>query len=529
MPQLSRLLEGGISGPLTSTYPPLTGPAWSSFMTGKTPAQHGVLEFFRRHPGTYRQELNTRQDIDGKSLWSYLSEAGKSTGVMGVPLTYPPEPVNGFMITGLLTPPGRRDFIYPPGLLDELESHLGSYILRHDEKYRKHNPFPLIKEEYEVLENNTRAALYLMNHKKWDFFMVHILGTDRIQHEFWHTLDPQHPAHDSSESEHLGDVVADYFAKLDVSVGRLLANLEDDTAVLLMSDHGFGPVYKFINFNTWLLKQGYLRLKRNPQTIFRQLLLKFGFNYTVFANLVLKLGFGRQTVRMGRAKRENWQRRLFLSLNDVDWSRSKAYSMGNFGQLYVNLVGREPAGCVQPGPAYEALLQELTERLQSMLDPEDGRPVIERIMRREEVYQGIYADQAPDLVFFTRDMQYKAMGLSDFSSAKVFEPVFGTTGHHRMNGILVSYLPGVFKRNEQLQNANIYDLAPTILYLMGVKIPSSMDGQVLLDLFTEEYRTEHPIQYELNAPDEGRREELQLTEQEQEYLAEMLRALGYVN
>lgn len=528
LPNLQRLIQSGVSGPLFSTYPPLTGPAWSSFMTGKSPAQHGVLEFFRRQEGTYRQVLNSRLDIDGKSLWMRLSEGGKKVGVVGIPLTYPPEAVNGFMITGLLTPPGRRDFTYPTDLLDELESQLGEYILRHDEKYRRNNPHPLLEEENKVLENNTQAALYLMTHKEWDFFMVHFYGTDRMQHEFWHIMDPKHPQHDPEEAARLGNVVEDFFERVDASVGRLLESLDGEVPVIVMSDHGFGPVHKFINFNTWLIQQGLLCLKRDPQTRIRYLLFKLGFNYTVLGNLILKIGLGKQTVRVGRAKREEWQRVLFLSLNDIDWSRSKVYSIGNFGQLYVNLKGREPHGIVTPGEEYEAVIEDLIQRLTTMSDPDTGDLVIQKIMRREEVYKGGYVDRAPDVMFYTRNMEYKPMGLSDFSSNKVFQPVFGTTGHHRMNGILIGSGTGVFRENALIENALIYDLAPTILYLMDQKIPAEMDGRILTELFTDEFLSTHTIIRAEEDTSEVSKEAMNLTDQEQAELESMLRSLGYV-
>ncbi len=528
LPNLSRLIQTGIHGDLTSTFPPLTGPAWSSFMSGKSPARHGVLEFFRRKEGTYRQVLNSRLDIDGKLLWRLLSEGDNTVGVMGIPLTYPPEEINGFMITGLLTPPGRRDFTYPRNLLKEIENHVGSYRLRHDEKYRKNNPHPFIKEQNEILENNTQVALYLMTHKPWDVFMVHILGTDRIQHEFWHTLDVNHPNHDPVELERVGNVVEDFFKRVDLSVGRLLDALDEDTAIMIMSDHGFGPVYKFINFNTWLLEQGLLTLKNTLGTKLRYLLFQLGFNYNVLGNWILKLGLGKQAKKMGRAKREDWQRQLFLSLNDVDWSKSKVYSMGNFGQLYVNLKGREPKGAVSPGIEYENLISDLTQRLNAMMDPESGEPVVEQIIRTDEVYDGPYAGRAPDLMFFTRNMEYKAMGLSDFSSNKVFEPVFGTTGHHRMNGILICNGPGMFKEGAKIEGARIYDLAPTILYLMGQAVPQTMDGKVLVELFTDAFREEHPLVYtesDTTGTDQG---QMGLTDQEEAELESVLRSLGYV-
>ena len=528
LPNLNRLIQTGISSPLLSTFPPLTGPAWSSFMTGKSPALHGVLEFFRRKEGTYHQVLNSRLDIDGNSLWRYLSDAGKDVGVMGVPLTYPPEQIKGFMITGLLTPFGRRDFTYPLSLLDELEDQLGSYLLRHDEKYRPNNPYPFIKEQFEILENNTQAALYLLENKTWDVFMMHFLGTDCVQHELWHTLDPTHPNHDPVEVERLGNVVEDFFKRVDASIGRLLEAIDNDIAVIVMSDHGFGPVYKFINFNTWLLKQGLLRLKKTPGTWLRYLLFRLGFNYNVLGNWILKLGLGKQAKRMGRAKREDWQRRVFLSLNDVNWSQSKVYSMGNFGQLYVNLKGREPRGIVSPGAEYEDLINDLSERLKALKDPTTNEPVIDRIIRKEEVYTGPYASRAPDLMFFTHNMQYKAMGLSDFSSNRVFDPVFGTTGHHRMNGILICCGPGRFKQGAETEGACIQDLAPTILYLLGQGVPMEMDGKVLLELFTDEFRDNHPVVYAESGTSGIKEDEMILTDQEKAQLESMLRSLGYV-
>ena len=529
MPNLRQLIQGGISGELTSTYPPLTGPAWSSFMTGKSPSHHGVLEFFHRINGEYRQKLNNPFDIDGSSLWQLLSSAGKRVGVLGVPLTYPPERINGFLITGLLTPAGRRDFTHPPELLDELEEKIGTYRLRHDEKYRKSNPEPFIQEQYEILENNTQAIEYLMTHKSWDFMMAHILGTDRMQHEFWHVIDPRHPQHDPIESEKLGNVLLDFFREVDNAIGRII-NLAGDAAIIIMSDHGFGPVYKFINFNTWLLEKKFLKLKRSFGTQLRYLIFKMGFNYTQLGNWILKLGLGKRAKKLGRGKREDLQRRVFLSLNDVDWSRSRVYSMGNFGQLFVNLEGREPMGIVSPGEEYESLLDELTQELLSLTDPETKQPVVEKIFRRDDIYNGPYSEQAPDLVFFTQRMEYKAMGLSDFSSPKIIEPVYGTTGHHRMNGVLICNKPGVFKQSDgEIEEAHIYDLTPTILYLMDLNIPESMDGKVLFDLFTDEFRENCDPKYSNPDFDEGTRDQNDLTEQEEAKLAEILRSLGYVN
>jgi predicted AlkP superfamily phosphohydrolase/phosphomutase len=240
------------------------------------------------------------------------------------------------------------------------------------------------------------------------------------------------------------------------------------------------------------------------------------------------LGLGKQAKQLGRAKREDWQRRIFLSLNDVEWSKTKVYSIGNFGQMYVNLKGREPSGIVSPGAEYENLINDLIRRLQAMKDPTTNEPVIDQIFRREEIYTGHYASQAPDLVFTTRRMQYKAMGLSDFSSNRVFDPVYGTTGHHRMEGILICYGPGRFKQSTETIDARIYDLAPTILYLLGQEIPVEMDGNVLLELFTDDFRQNHPVVYAESDTSETTKDQSGLTDQEKAQLETMLRSLGYV-
>lgn len=202
--------------------------------------------------------------------------------------------------------------------------------------------------------------------------------------------------------------------------------------------------------------------------------------------------------------------------------------MGNFGQLYVNLKGREAQGIVSPGAEYEELLDDLTRRLRALVDPETGEPVIEQIFRRDDLYDGPYAEQSADLMFLTKDMNYKAMGLSDFSSPRVFDSVYGTTGHHRMNGIMIWNAPGAVREGVRFEGARIHDLAPTLLYVMGLPIPKTMDGRVLLELFTPEFRQQRVVHYAEDGGDHWDREDSVYSDQEQSEMREMMRALGYV-
>lgn len=527
LPTLSGIMTRGGHGKLRSTYPPLTGPAWSSFMTGKSPGNHGIFEFFRRQEDSYSQVLSGPSSIDGKALWRLLSDAGRKVGVMNVPLTYPPEEVNGFLISGLLTPRDCDDWAYPQGLVEELREHVGPYLIHHDAKYTKSNVENLIAEQHAILKSRTEAALYLMKAKEWDLFMVHYYGSDRMTHEFWHLLDPSHPQHDPQEYERFGNVVLAFFQKLDADLGRLISELNQDDVLMLMSDHGMGKVTKFINVNSWLLSEEFIRLREDVASRFRYALFRLGFNYYSLGKLVLKLGLGSQAIRMGRGRRQQLQEKVFCSFRDVDWSTTRAYSMGNYGQIFVNLKGREPQGCVDPGREYEQVLDELTDKLYGLVDPESGRRIIERVFRRDEVHAGRYVDRAADLMFLTRDMEYKALGLSDFNSPRTLELVYGCTGNHRMDGIFALQGETVIREGVTVEGAAIQDLTPTILYLLGVPIPCEMDGRVLKDVFTPGFWRDHPVQYSDTEDWAPMPEERGYSPKEEEELTRTLRGLGY--
>lgn len=528
LPNLRALLSSGVHGSLESTYPPLTAPAWASFMTGKLPGGHGLMEFFRRDPSSYRQVLNSRADIDGRSIWRVLSEAGKHVGVVSVPLTWPPEPVRGFMVTGLLTP-RRKDVTYthPPELAAELDQAVGGYHLQHTEKYVTDNPDRLLREEHAILENRLDAARYLMSNKPWDFFMLHILGTDVLQHGFWHDMDPSHVQHTPEGHRRYGRVILDFYRRIDQRLPELLELLPEDAYVMVMSDHGFGPLRKYINFNTWLLQEGFLVLKRNVWTRLRHLAFRLGYGYRLAWDIGARTGIVRWIIQLGRGNQEQTQRKVFLSLADVDWSRTRAYSAGNFGQLYVNLEGREPQGSVAPGREFEAVLRDLEAALRGLRDPDSGEPVVDRIWRGPELWQGPYADRAPDLFFFTREMLYKAMGLSDFGSNRVFDDLYGTRAHHHMDGIFMLSGP-MIRRGHRLEGARLVDLAPTIYHLMGVPIPTDLDGNVLVEALDGELASRPPTYESGRGHDQGQTDG-GYSSDEEAALVEMLRDLGYVD
>lgn len=529
MPTLAQLRSEGASGRLRSIVPPVTAPAWCTFMTGKNPGKHGIFEFFMRSPGSFEElPVNSRMR-EGRTLWELLGDAEKQVLVVGVPVTYPPTPVRGNLVGDFLTPRGERRFTYPPSLLDEIERATGPYELYHMEVYRKGQAHLVLEELERVLEANRRSYKWLLQNKPWDFAMLHVWGTDRYGHELWHILDAKHPMHDPAETAIHGPRCLAYWKRVDAVV-REWMDAAPDAAVLVLSDHGFGPIHRFLVFNVWLLQQGFMRLKPGLGTFARRGLFELGITPTLGYRAAMKLGFARMRLAAGVGTRGRLFQKInqtFLSLRDVDWSRTRVYSKGNYGQMFLNLVGREPHGIVTKGAEANRVLDELTAALRELKDPQTGGPLIAEIYRAEEIYEGPHLDRAPDLTFLPVDMRNKALGTVDFTSNRFVEWVYGNSGDHRMDGIFFFRGEGV-KPGFELRNARLMDVAPTILHYLGEEVPSDFDGAVLETSFTDAERAARPVRRGEAAGSGASFSGAELTEAEMEEIRTRLKGIGYI-
>jgi predicted AlkP superfamily phosphohydrolase/phosphomutase len=203
----------------------------------------------------------------------------------------------------------------------------------------------------------------------------------------------------------------------------------------------------------------------------------------------MRAGFARVRLAAGVGTRKRLIERInrvFLSLRDVDWSRTRAYAKGNYGQLFLNRQGREPRGIVSDADA-DQVLNELEADLRGLQDSKSGEPLIGGIWRKEQLYAGPFLDRAPDLTFLPRDMRHKALGTVDFTSHRFREPVYGNSGDHRMDGIFFLRGPGV-RVGASIEDAKLVDVAPTILHHLGVGVPADFDGAVLERAFTDDER-----------------------------------------
>ena len=555
LPNLRGLLGQASHGPLASTVPPMTFPSWATFMTGKNPGKHGIFDFTERISGSFDLQLVNSRHRRCQTIWKMLSEAGKRVGVVGVPVCYPPEAINGVMISGFDTPVAVADekVMYPPELCEELKNRIGGYIISADivpliSKGRIEEATVALEK---VIERKAATAKYLLRREPWDCFMVMFGETDASVHYFWRYHDPSSPHYDPKRCRGVRDPILAVYQKMDQMVGELLALVGEETTIMLVSDHGTGGSSdQVIHLNRWLEEEGLFQYLSTSQRGMRARL-----NTLVYGRL---LHLGKSWLRsflpkwiINRMrfgdKKLAYKLESKLRFSSIDWSRSKAFSEETpyFPQIWINLKGREPHGIVQPGAEYEEVRDTIIERLSSWRDPATGEKVVNRVYRREEVYQGDYVHKAPDLLIswnLTGGNAYlfrpslaskKKLPIEKVGRKELWSSSFmiNHSGCHREVGVFALRGKGI-KSPSWIEGAQMSDLAPTILYLLGVPIPSDMDGKVLNQIFRDEHLVSHPVYYGSNGNGSGLDANLSEPEQlfasDEEAIAARLQGLGYI-
>ena len=525
LPNLGRLIQEGVSGDLASTLPPVTSPAWPSFMTGMNPGKHGVFDFIRPNAGDFT--LVNATFIHAPTIWQIMSDAGLRVGAMNVPVTYPPQPINGFMIAGMLSPTG-GEITCPPGLLSPYEAELGPYRVALRVQYKEGNEETFLKDALDLIETRGRYALRLMTDQPWDAFMVHFITLDNLQHAFWKFIDPTHPRYHPDMAKKYGEGLLQAYQCIDTQMGQLVKRaqeLDGAVNVIVMSDHGFGPLHYIVNLNVHFYRQGLLRLKRHPWTQLKALLFRAGFSPAGVYHVLEKLGLQNVVARVSKQSR-NRVVSNFLSFADVDWNQTVAYSMGHVGQVYLNRRDREPHGIVGDGAQYKAVRERVVSALRQITRPETGEPLLDEVIYGSDVTHGPYAREAPDLHLIFDGYHCIAFPLFATSNQVITRQIRGDSGCHRSNGIFIGYGPG-FCKNERVNGSRIIDLAPTILHLADLSVPGNMDGQVLTQALRPEFLAQHPVRV-VETQDGKDGEETALSEEDTNEIEERLRALGYL-
>ncbi|MBI4675685.1 MAG: alkaline phosphatase family protein [Chloroflexi bacterium] len=527
LPNLQSLISKGAWSELSSTVPPVTASAWNSFMTGKNPGGHGLFDFMQRRKNSYDLAPVSSFDRDGKAVWQVAGDAGKQSIILGVPVTYPPTPVNGLMVTGMLTPRGAPDYTYPAELKNEIAQAIGEYVVYSDEVYSKGRGEIFLKALHYSIQQRAKTAAYLLHKYDWDLGVLVFPETDTVCHGLWWAYDASHHQHKQEGMQQrasLQNGILEIYQDIDAYIGELVASLPADTTIFVMSDHGHGPLRNFLYVNNFLKQRGYLKIKNAPASQLKNIAFRAGLTPRTAYGVLLNLGLGklRRTMDKRRSGR-GVLKRFFLSLNDVDWANTRAYSIGYIGEVHVNLKGREPQGIVEPGAQYEQLRDELICDLRALKLP-DGAPLVEHIWKKEEIYSGVHLPEAPDILFLPKNLETIAFGDFEFGSNKILEPSYGVSSSHRMNGIFIAAGPTIRPNAPITQSPSLIDLAPTILHAMQLPVPPDMDGRVLNEIFADARAVEYGGSAVLaRAAGEG------YSEQEEDEVIERLKDLGYIS
>jgi predicted AlkP superfamily phosphohydrolase/phosphomutase len=540
LPNLAALMKNGAWGRLASILPPITPPAWTSFMTGKNPGKHGIFHFLEARHGTYKLSYLNAASRRAKTIWRMLSDAGYTVGTMNIPFTYPPEHLNGFQISGMDTPSEKSPFIYPPELRCELLNLLGRFQL--DIHYLGYMSTDQRREQ--VLAELDRldrqwlsASLYLMEKHPADVMMFTFMSIDTVQHHFWQYMDATHYLHNPAAVERFGNAVLRVYQRLDDAVGQMLRKTSSETSVLVVSDHGGGPSSdRAVYLNRYLAQLGLLHYRTDERSALKKLTHKVvRGSYT----LLLSTLSSRQKSFLARTLprlRKSFESAV-TSFNQIDWTRTKAYCsevLASPPSIWINRKGVKPRGIVEQSE-HEPLLKLISDKLKELKDPRTDQPVIKRILRREEIYHGPYANEAPDLILdwwetshfstshsFPEDMLKPAVEIRERRPSTRAE--WG--GTHRRDGILIAY-GAPFKKGVEIRGARLIDMAPTILHLMGQLVPEDMDGRVLEELFEPAFIARNPVQI---GGGEGLKggQGAQYSDEEAAIVEERLKALGYI-
>lgn len=519
MPNLRNLMDGGSYTILESILPPLTPAAWASFMTGKRPETHGVFDFKQYDPNTYSDRFVSSKVIKDKTLWQLLTEKGKKIIVINLPMTYPPSEVNGYMVSGFDTPSVRSKFTYPIHLREEILRLIPDYdfLLGENDGFLFEDDFKkLISKIKRGMEQRFLLSQYLLDKEYWDVFMVHFQETDHIQHKFWYYLD----AYDKVMGKERRSLVFSCYTYLDELIGRLLAQIREEPSYkIILSDHGFGGVYKVVYPNNLLLEWNLLSLKRGRV---KKFIKKSNSRFVSFLgymyNALREFFQNREARQLNRLRKQS-----VLSDLPFDWENTKAYvPLANnvYGFCYINKIGREPSGIVSKED-YESLCREIRDKFTEVVDPHNGKKIFKEVVLAKDFFKDDKNYILPDLILFPQSGYSVRKSLN--KSSPFSDP--GHQGNHKAEGVLIINGENIKKKFTHFK-ANIIDIAPTILYMLGLSIPEDMEGHPLLDIF--EIKKEIDKENIKKDGYETRENNEVYAEEEKDLIESRLRGLGYL-
>jgi len=497
LPNLKSLAARGVRGRLRTVIPPGTGPAWSSIVTGLDPSNHGIFDLIVRATGSYNLGFLNAESLRAPTLWDLVGVFGGRVLVLNVPMTYPPREVNGYLVSGLLTPAGSGRCTHPPELLEKIRGIEPDYRIVPGKAFSPARVGAFLDELEQVFDAKVRVMKDLIKQDDWRFIMQVFNETDFLQHALWHVLDRRHPRHDPELHRRYAERIYGFYRRVDAMIGEVVEMAGDEASIVVISDHGHGPLHEFIHANNLFIEKGIMKVKRNLMSRMKYALFRMGLTPLNVYKTGNALGLAR--LRMGlrwTSKGYRMLSRFFFSFSDIDWNRSTGYAIsgGVYGGAFINLKDREPQGMVE-AEDYGNARDRLARVLMEMRHPTDGGTLVTEVLEREEVYKGRFAGEAPDLFFLPRDPTIGVFGDFEFSSNRLVEPASeAISAQHRMDGVFIAAGRDLGRGN-QVEGMRVIDVAPLVLYLMELGIPDGLDGSLSEGLFAEGVLKRRPPEY----------------------------------
>ncbi len=505
LPNIKRLCEEGTKGVLVSTVPPLTPVAFASFHTGVNPGKHGITDFRLYEPATGNYRLVDANTLKYKSFSEIASLNNKKVISINIPLTYPPPKLNGIVIGDFLSPKVYPGFVYPREIFDNILKKINYRILGISLKQRQHvSPDEIIEDYINVEATRFNVARILMKEYDWDLFIIHNQSLDAVQHGYFHFLDKDSPHY----SDYKYNIISKFFESMDKEIGNLLDIIDDNTSVILFSDHGFELKKRNVSVNAILHKAEYLKKtakKRNILKIgkikrFIEKVDSRGLRYKFYNLLGIDLRARRNLI-------------FKFSSKNIDYGSSKAYMINGcyFGSVFLNSSNEE------------TLKKDIIKAFDNLIDPVSGNKVVNHIYIADQSFDGPYKSSMP---FIFLDPAEGYSFIKDSAENDIFKDIDydrELSGGHHIEGIITVW--GKNMKNFDNIRCNITDIAPTVLALLGIDVPNYMDGRILEEVFHEKPDVKIKSGEEYS---EGDDKIHSLSSEDEEMVIKRLEDLGYM-
>lgn len=499
MPNLLKIVTGGASGILSSTVPPYTAPAWVSCVTGVNPGKHGIFGFINRE-GAVKKDFVGSRDVRFPKLWHFINGAGKRAGMINIPITYPAEAVQGFVIPDFLTPLGKEDYTYPVSIYKEFLKPIDYVInvrIADIQDFSGGVFLKVIDDLKSCTEKRYRAMKALEKAYSPEFLMIVFTCFDKVQHKFYKYLDPGHPMYESPEAEKVRPHLLSIYSQIDGIIGRILDDMDDDTTLYIVSDHGFCSLEKIFFINKWLHTRGYLDIRT-----FELLKSRFLSRYRK------KGKYSSRNIDVFSPPSHN-----FINEDGTLFLGSDPYEQG------IYYTGRPDNG------EYRNAVSRLKGELNGLKDPGTGDPLFENVYHRDELYTGGFRANSPDIILKMKNYEYGfAVGFP--LKNRFLREGDKPSGTHHPAGVFAAYGKGIACGVKK--DASIMDIAPTVLFNMGLPVHREMDGKVLKDIFSRKFQDEHAVEYADSFNERnGTRGDFAYSDDEKKEITGRLRELGY--